>query len=131
MRTPPTRQRRALKQWEQATEYMKLDAIGVFVKDQHGVIEEHKLGRQAGKRCMGIGVALGVIAAIPTGGFFHKGIKITNQELARIVSQLDAGQAAVRVLSWDSETEAVAAKLTEQGGAAQTRTVATLTTESQ
>ncbi|WP_189133585.1 hypothetical protein [Wenjunlia tyrosinilytica] len=55
---------------------------------------EHKLGRQAGKRGMGVGVALGLIAAIPTGGlslvggvlggragcgiigeFFHKGLK--------------------------------------------------------
>jgi Protein of unknown function (DUF1269) len=124
------------------------DAIGVLVKDRHGVIKEHKLGRRAGKRGMGIGVALGVIAAIPTGGlslvggalagaagggvigeFFHKGIKITNQELARIGRELDAGHAAVGVLSWDSETDAMAAKLAELGGTSQTHAVATLSIE--
>jgi hypothetical protein len=36
----------ALKQWEQATEYLKLDAIVVLVKDKQGVIKEHKLGRR-------------------------------------------------------------------------------------
>ena len=47
---------------------MKVDGIGVLVKDSDGKIKEHKLGKQAGKKGMGIGVALGVIAAIPTGG---------------------------------------------------------------
>jgi hypothetical protein len=58
----------ALKSWEKASEYMKVDAIGVLVRDRKGKIKEHKLGRRAGKRGMGIGVAPGVIAAIPTGG---------------------------------------------------------------
>jgi Protein of unknown function (DUF1269) len=99
---------------------------------------------------MGIGVALGVIAAIPTGGlsllggvlagaagggvigeFFHKGVKITNQELARISSELDAGRAAVGVLTWDSETDAMTAKLAELGGTPQTYTISALTTERQ
>jgi hypothetical protein len=39
-----------------------------LVKDENGEIKEHKLGRRAGKKGMGIGVALGVVAAIPTGG---------------------------------------------------------------
>ncbi|MFJ1864282.1 hypothetical protein ACIOD1_06600 [Streptomyces sp. NPDC088097] len=58
----------ALRDWEKATEYMKVDAIGVLVKDEQGQVKEHKLGRRAGKRGMGIGAVLGVIAAIPTGG---------------------------------------------------------------
>jgi hypothetical protein len=38
---------------------MKVDAIGVLVKDKDGKVKQHKLGKQAGKRGMGIGVALG------------------------------------------------------------------------
>ena len=126
---------KALKDWEKATEYMKVDAIGVLVKDDKGQVKEHKLGKRAGKRGMGIGVALGVVAAIPTGGlslaggvlggaggggvigeFFHKGLKMTDEDTARIGRELDAGHAAVGVLTWDSETEAVAKKLKGLGG---------------
>ncbi len=110
--------------------------------DKHGKIKEHKLGKRAGKRGMGIGVALGVVAAIPTGGlslvggaaagvagggligeFFHKGLKMTNEEAARIGRELNNGRAAVGVLTWDYETEDVTAKLKELGGTPQTHEV--------
>ena len=39
----------------------------MLVKDNDGKVKEHKLGKRAGKRGMGIGVALGLIAAIPSG----------------------------------------------------------------
>jgi hypothetical protein len=127
---------------------MKVDAIGVLVKDDDGQVKEHKLGRRAGKRGMGVGVALGLVAAIPTGGlslaggvlggagggaaigqFFHKGLKMTDEDAARIGSELDAGHAAVGVLTWDSETEAVSEKLKESGRTPQTHEVAKLTDE--
>jgi uncharacterized membrane protein len=138
----------ALKDWEKASEYMKVDAIGLLVKDQDGTIKEEKLGRRAGKRGMGIGVALGLVAAIPTGGlslvggalggaggggiigeFFHKGLKMTDEDVARIGRELEVGHAAVGVLTWDFETESVAEKLKELGGTPQTHEVAALTTE--
>ena len=97
---------------------------------------------------MGIGVALGVIAAIPTGGlslvagaaggvvgggvigeFFHKGLKMTDEDVARIGRELDAGHAAVGVLAWDFEARAVADKLAELGGTPQTHEVAKLSAE--
>jgi uncharacterized membrane protein len=131
-----------LKNWENATEYMKADGVGVLVKDKDGKVKEHKLGRRAGKKGMGIGVALGVVAAIPTGGlslvagaasgvagggiigeFFHKGLKMTDEDVARIGRELDAGHAAVGVLTWDFETKAVTEKLTELGGTPQTHEV--------
>ena len=140
----------ALKNWEKASEYMKLDAIGVLAKDNDGKVKEHKLGRQAGKKGMGIGVALGVIAAIPTGGislvggvlggaagggvigeFFHKGLKMTDEDVARIGRELEAGHAAVGVLTWDFETEAVAEKLKELGGTPQTHEVAKVAAQDQ
>lgn len=55
-----------LRNWENASGYMKLDGVGVLVKDENGEVKEHKLGKRAGKKGMGIGVALGVVAAIPT-----------------------------------------------------------------
>ncbi|MFF3454628.1 DUF1269 domain-containing protein [Streptomyces sp. NPDC002730] len=141
---------KALKNWEKASEYMKADAIGVLVKDKHGKIKEHKLGRRAGKKGMEVGVALGVIAAIPTGGlslvggalasgvgggvigeFFHKGLKMTNEDVERIGRELDEGHAAVGVLTWDFETEAVAEKLKETGGTLQTLEVAKVEAEDQ
>jgi uncharacterized membrane protein len=137
-----------LKNWERASEYMKVDGVGVLVKDENGEIKEHKLGKRAGKKGMGVGVALGVVAAIPTGGlsllagaaggavgggvigrFFHKGLKMTEEDLARIGSELDAGRAAVGVLAWDFETDAVADKLREVGGTPQTYEVAQLAAE--
>jgi uncharacterized membrane protein len=140
----------ALKNWEKATEYMKVDAIGVVAKDENGKVKEHKLGKRAGKKGMGIGVALGVIAAIPTGGlsligsaaggavgggvigeFFHKGLKMTDEDVARIGRELDAGHAAVGVLTWDFETEAVAEKLKELGGTPETHEVAKVIAEDQ
>ena len=139
---------KALKGWEKATEYMKTDAIGVLVKDKDGKVKQHKLGKQAGKKGMGIGVALGVIGAIPTGGlslvagaaggvvgggiiggFFHKGLKMTDEDVARVGRELDAGHAAVGVLTWDFETKAVTDKLKELGGTPQVHEVAAVAAE--
>jgi uncharacterized membrane protein len=139
---------KALKDWEKATEYMKVDGIGVLVTDSDGKVKEHKLGKRAGKKGMGIGVALGVVAAIPTGGasllggaaggtvgggvigqFFHKGLKMSDEDAARIGRELDGGRAAVGVLAWDSETEAVTDKLKELGGTPQTHEVTELPAE--
>lgn len=47
-----------------ADEYLKLDAVGVLATDEKGAIKEQKLGRRAGKRGLGIGVALSVIAVM-------------------------------------------------------------------
>lgn len=134
---------KALREWEKATEYMKVDAIGVLAKDENGKIKEHKLGRRAGKKGMGVGVALGVIAAIPTGGvslvggvlgggagggvigeFFHKGLEMTDEDVARVAGELHAGHAAVGVLTWDFETKAVTDKLRGLGGTAEAHEVA-------
>jgi hypothetical protein len=139
---------RTFRDWEKATEYMKVDAIGVLVTDKNGKVKEHKLGRRAGKKGMGIGVALGVVAAIPTGGlsllggagagvagggvigeFFHKGLKMSDEDGARIGRELDAGHAAVGVLTWDFETNAAAEKLKELGGTPETQEVANVAAE--
>lgn len=125
---------RLLRNWERASEHMKVGAIGVLVKDSKGKIKQHKLGKQAGRTGMGVGVALGLIAALPTAGlslaagaiggavgggiigrFFHKGLKLSDEAVARLHDELDAGQAVVGVLAWNTESESVRDKLRDLG----------------
>lgn len=126
----------ALKTWDKATEDIKLGGIGVLVKDVDGKIKEHKAGPRRGGKGAGVGLVLGVVAAIPTGGlslaagaaagvvggaivgsFFEKGFKeIGKDEAERINKELDAGHAALGVLVSLANADAVAAELTRLGG---------------
>jgi hypothetical protein len=54
---------------------------------------------------------------------------MTEGEADRISGELNAGHAAVGVLTWDFETNAVADKLKGLGGTPQTHEVAKLTPE--
>jgi hypothetical protein len=60
------------------------------------------------------------------GEFFHKGLKVTDEDASRIGRELAAGHAAVGVLAWDSDTKAVASKLTQLGGTPHTHEVTEL-----
>lgn len=121
----------AMKTWDKANKEIKLGAIGVLVKDDKGKVKTRKLG----SRKTGVGAVLGVIAGILSGGltllggaviggvvgaFFHKGLGISKDELARIDKELDNGRAAVGLLVSAEEAESVSAKLTELGGTADT-----------
>jgi hypothetical protein len=123
-----------IKQWDKADKDIKLGAIGVLVKDDKGKVKTHKLG----KRKTGTGVVLGVLAAILSGGvtllggiigggivgaFFHKGLGMSKDDLARIGGELDGGKAAVGILTSADEAAAVSAKLSELGGVAETHEV--------
>jgi hypothetical protein len=57
------------------------------------------------------------------GEFFHKGLKMTDEDAARIGRELGNGRAAVEVLTWDYETRDVTTKLKELGGTPQTHEV--------
>jgi hypothetical protein len=123
-----------IKGWDKASKDVKLGAIGVLVKDDKGKIKTHKLG----KRKTGGGAVLGVLAAVLTGGvsllggavaggilgaFFHKGLGMSKDDLARINSELDGGKAAVGILAGADEAAGVTAKLAELGGAPETHEV--------
>jgi hypothetical protein len=123
-----------IKGWDKASKEVKLGAIGVLVKDDKGKIKTHKLG----KRKTGGGAVLGVLAAVLTGGvsllggavaggilgaFFHKGLGMSKDDLARINSELDGGKAAVGILAGPDEAAGVTAKLAELGGAPETHEV--------
>jgi hypothetical protein len=124
----------AIKGWDKASKDVKLGAIGVLVKDDKGKIKTHKLG----KRKTGAGAVLGVLAAVLTGGisllggavaggilgaFFHKGLGMSKDDLARINGELDGGKAAVGILAAADEAAGVTAKLAELGGKPETHEV--------
>ncbi len=126
----------ALKAWEKANDQVQLGGIGVLVKDEFGEIKQHKIGPRQGGKGTGVGMILGVVAAIPTGGLsllpglvggavggsvvgslFHKGFHdLSKTDAERISSELDSGHAAVGVLAPPDQADTVLAKLAEHGG---------------
>ena len=125
---------KAIKGWDKASKEVKLGAIGVLVKDDKGKIKTQKLGQ----RQTGAGAVLGALAAVLTGGisvlwgavgggilgaFFHKGLGLSKDDLARINGELDGGKAAVGILAKPDEAASVTAKLAELGGKPETHEV--------
>ncbi len=117
----------SLKSWDQATDEIKLSAIGVLVTDEHGDLKQQKLGARSGRKGAGIGLVLAVIAP-PTllagvvgggilGHFHHKGLGLRFEDEERIGAEIVGGKAAVGVLATDAEAGAIAGKLAELGGA--------------
>ena len=123
-----------IKQWDKASKEIKLGAIGLLVKDDKGEIKTHKLG----KRKTGTGAVVGALAGVLSGGltvvggvllggiigaFFHKGLGLSKDDLARFDDELDGGKAAVAILAESDEADDVSAKLAELGGEPETHEV--------
>ena len=123
-----------IRQWDKASKEIKLGAIGVLVKDDKGKIKTHKMG----KRKTGTGAVVGALAGVLSGGvtvvggavvggiigaFFHKGLGLSKDDLARFDSDLDGGKAAVCVLAEPEEAADVSAKLADLGGEPETHEV--------
>jgi len=124
----------ALKQWDKGTKDIELGAIGVLVKNEKGKIKTHKLG----KRKTGTGAVLFALAGLLSGGlsviggavlggilgsFFHKGLGISKDDLARIDGELDGGRAAVGVLVEPNDSTMVTNRLADLGGESETHEV--------
>jgi uncharacterized membrane protein len=124
----------SIKQWDKATKDIKLGSIGVLVKDDKGKVKTHKLGARKTRT----GVVLGVVAAIFSGGitllggmvgggiigaFFHKGLGLSKDDVARLDEHLNGGKAIVAVVAKKGETDDIAAKLKELGGETETHEV--------
>ncbi len=120
-----------IKQWDKGRGDVEIEAIGVLVKDKKGKVKTHKLG----KRKTGTGVVLGALAGILSGGltvvggalfggvigaFFHKGLKMSKDDLERIGGELDGGRAAVGILAEPDEAITFANKLADLGGEPET-----------
>jgi uncharacterized membrane protein len=125
----------ALRSWAKTKSRAQLDSVGVLVKDDKGNVKSHKLGPREGKKGLGVGAVLGVVAAMASGGLtlvegvafggaggglvgslFHKGLGMTKEDGERIASRLDAGHAAVGVLVPAPQAQAVSAELESLGG---------------
>jgi uncharacterized membrane protein len=125
----------SLKDWDKASDELKLYAIGVLTKDPAtGEIKTQKMGARMWGRGAGIGLVLGAIAAIPTGGlslaaagggaamggvignFFHKGLGMSDEDATRIGSELEASHAAVGVLAEKDQADTVEQHVKELGG---------------
>ena len=103
------------------------DAIGLLVLDAAGNLKVDKVGARnwgtgagvgaclvlLGPAALGVGIAGGTLA----GGLHHKGLKLTDQDKARIAGDLEAGKAAVGVLALFEDAAAIEAQLTQLGGA--------------
>ena len=123
-----------LQAWDKAVDGIKFDNIGVLVKDSKGKVKAN----MQGPRRTGVGVLLGVLAAVLTGGiglvagalfggvlghFVHKKMGMSKEDLARISKELDGGRAAVGVLVNDDEAKAVTAWIATLGGKPETHAV--------
>jgi uncharacterized membrane protein len=117
----------SLKKWGKAGKEIKRDAVSVLVKDEQGKIKEHKLGKRKTKTGALAGALVGVLSGGVTlvggaivggilGAFFHKGLGLSKEDLARIDGELTSGKAAVVILAKPGEVEDVTAKLTKLGG---------------
>lgn len=131
----------ALKSWDKANEDIKLGAIGVLTKDEKGKIKKHKLGKRDTKKGIGVGLVLGIVAAVLpgitllggavfgtalggiVGAFVHKGLGMSSEELTALGKKLDGGAAAVGVVAEDFEAQAVKDQLAKLGGAVQTHEI--------
>lgn len=128
-----------LKIWDKSYDHIKLGAIGTMRKDGDK-IKTH-VGRKTGKG-MAIGATVGVIGAVLTGGvsliatavgtgalggvlgaFFKKSPNLTQEEIAAIGQELDAGHVAVVVNCDDYEVPLVTEYMVGSGGTVRTYNV--------
>jgi hypothetical protein len=78
------------------------------------------VGAIAGLLTGGLSIIGGAVLGGIAGAFFHKGLGLSKEDLARIDGELDGGKAAVAVLADAEDAEAVSARLAESGGQPET-----------
>lgn len=116
----------SIKEWDKASEEVKLGAIGVLVVDDKGKLKEQKMGQRSTKKGAGIGLVLAIVAP-PTliagaiaggilGALHHKGLGLSEADRERLGAALAGGKAAVGVLAATGESALISHKLTELGG---------------
>ena len=103
------------------------DAIGVLALDADGKLKQDKVG----KRSTGKGAAIGgviavfstavlgpaVLAGAAVGALHHKNLGLSDGDKARLTVELNAGKAAVGVMSHSDTASAISDFLSQRGGA--------------
>ena len=102
------------------------DAIGLLVLDAAGNLREDKVGARSWGAGAGVGACLvllgpaalgvGLLGGTAAGGLHHKGLKLSDEDKARISADLGAGKAAVGVLARIEDAPVIHKQLTELGG---------------
>jgi len=123
-----------LKQWDKASEDVKLGAIGLLYKEDGQV--KTTVGHQTGRGLL-VGAVVGVIAGVLTGGvgliggaaagglmggalgsFFRQSLHLTEEECNALGTELDLGKAAVVVNVDEYEIVPTSRNLEHAGGVA-------------
>ncbi len=102
------------------------DAIGILTLDSDGKLKQDKVGaRSTGKGAAVGGVLLllgpaalgvGVLGGAAAGALHHKSLELSDEEKARLTVELNAGKAAVAVLTHFDTAPAISDRLTQLGG---------------
>ena len=103
------------------------DSMGILVLDEAGDLKVDKVGARSWGAGAGVGACLvvlgpaaigvGILGGTAAGGLHHKGLKLSDEDKARIGADLSAGKAAVGVLAKIEDAPAIQAELTGLGGA--------------
>jgi hypothetical protein len=103
------------------------DAVGILVTDAAGNVKVDKVGARSWGAGAGIGAGLlvlgpaalgvGIVGGTAAGGLHHKGLKLSDDDKARIASELENGKAAVGVLARIDEAPMIQDQLAGLGGA--------------
>jgi uncharacterized membrane protein len=133
----------SLKTWDKANDDIKLGALAVVSKNAQGKVESTDLGPRNTGKGAAIGVIAGAAAGLLSGGLTvvggallggilgggvgalnKQGIGLSQEDLDRMSSELDAGHAALLAMADEGEVADTTAELTRLGGRAQANPVA-------
>ena len=103
------------------------DAIGILTLDDDGKLKQDKVGAHSTGKGAAIGGVLAVfttaimgpavVGGMVVGALHHKNLGLSDGDKARLTVELQAGKAAVGVMSHSDTASAIADRLTQLGGA--------------
>ena len=124
-----------IKDWDKANDAIKLGGIGILTSSKKGKIKTQKVSRVSGGRGAKVGLALGAVAGILSGGvtlvggavggavigavggkLLYKDLGLKDADRARLERNLGEGKAALVVMAAAEEVEATKAELAILGG---------------
>ena len=128
--------------WDKANDDIKLGAIGVLTKDAKGEIKTKNFSQRKTGKGAKVGMGLGVIAAVFSGGLtlipaaiggavaggaagtlFRKGLGMSDEDIQKLNKDLDGGRAALLVMCDANEVQATSEYLVAAGGRPESHTV--------
>jgi uncharacterized membrane protein len=133
---------RDLMGWDDANNDIKLGAIGLLSKDQHGEVKTRNMSPRHTETGAKIGMTLGFVAAVVSGGLTlvpgavggavaggavgalsRKRLRAADKELQELGHELDGGRVALMVMCNEAEVQATAEYLVAAGGEVQSYSV--------